>query len=149
MSTYTNLMAYVARESDEEQAAFAALLAARDAETLREGADAVAADTGHIQYGTATDYANRHADLLRRMADARAEQPAAVALPRRGDAVEQWLKAQRDEHPRSSHAWFMVDCVLDRYRLHADTGTPLDQHVCESKTVGDCGCLETPEPGGA
>jgi hypothetical protein len=68
---------------------------------------------------------------------------AMTELPRRGDQFEAWLKAQRDEHPRSSHAWFMTDCILDRYRLHADTGTPLGEHVCEGRAVGDCDCLET------
>lgn len=44
--------------------------AADRASVLREGADAVAADTEvHIRYGSATDYANRHAALLRRLAD--------------------------------------------------------------------------------
>ncbi|MCX4232110.1 hypothetical protein [Streptomyces ortus] len=46
--------------------AFAA--AVRDA-AFREAVDLVAADTDiHIRYGSATDYAERHADLLRRKA---------------------------------------------------------------------------------
>ena len=47
------------------------------AAVLREAADAVAADTDHIRYGSATDYADRHAVLLRRMADE--EQPGTEA----------------------------------------------------------------------
>lgn len=40
------------------------------AAVLREAADLVAADTGfHIRYGSATDYAEHYAALLRRMAD--------------------------------------------------------------------------------
>jgi hypothetical protein len=35
---------------------------------LLEAADAVAADTAHIRYGSATDYAERHAALLRQLA---------------------------------------------------------------------------------
>ena len=35
---------------------------------LLEAADAVAADTAHIRYGSAKDYAKRHAALLRRLA---------------------------------------------------------------------------------
>ncbi|MFI8439975.1 hypothetical protein ACIGKG_05065 [Streptomyces rochei] len=81
---------------------------------------------------------------VRRMAD---ETATTETQARRGDAFEAWLKAQRDDHPRSSHAWFMVDCVLDRYRLHADTGTPLGEHVCEARVVGDCECLEQPAAG--
>ncbi|MFJ4682015.1 hypothetical protein [Streptomyces sp. NPDC088789] len=38
------------------------------AAVLEEAAEAVAADTTHIRYGSATDYAQRHAALLRRMA---------------------------------------------------------------------------------
>jgi hypothetical protein len=76
------------------------------------------------------------------LADAAELRSLAADHPRRGDEFEAWLKAQRDEHPRPSHAWFMVDCVLDTYRLHADTGTPLAGHVCEGKVAGDCECLE-------
>ncbi|KYK14236.1 MULTISPECIES: hypothetical protein [Streptomyces] len=85
-----------------------------------------------------------HDAELRRVAD---ETATTETQARRGDAFEAWLKAQRDDHPRSSHAWFMVDCVLDRYRLHADTGTPLGEHVCEARVVGDCECLEQPAAG--
>ena len=85
----------------------------------------------------------RAATELRRLA-AEAQQPDTETRPRRGDQFEAWLKRQRDSRPRSSHAWFMVDCVLDLYRLHADTGTPLGEHVCEARVVGDCDCLETP-----
>lgn len=65
-------------------------------------------------------------------------------IPRRGDQFEQWLKAQRDEYEQTTSAqWRALDEVLDTYRLHADTGTPLDQHVCEGGTVDDCaGCYE-------
>ncbi|MEV4975568.1 hypothetical protein [Streptomyces scopuliridis] len=78
--------------------------------------------------------------LLRRLAD-EAQQPG--ALPRRGDVFEQWLKAQRDEyHQTTSSEWRALDEALDTYRLHADTGTPLGEHVCEGQAVGDCECLE-------
>ena len=39
------------------------------AAVLREGATAVLADTAHIHYGSATDYAERHAALPNSMAD--------------------------------------------------------------------------------
>ena len=56
------------------------LLADRTDAVLREAADAVAADAGHIAYGSAADYAERHAALLRRMAD-EAQQDAAERTP--------------------------------------------------------------------
>lgn len=48
------------------------------ATVLREAADAVAADTDHIRHGSATDYAERHAALLRRMADEAEPEPEAL-----------------------------------------------------------------------
>ncbi|WP_157849397.1 hypothetical protein [Streptomyces violaceorubidus] len=81
--------------------------------------------------------------LLRRMAD---ETPAAETKhrPRRGDEFEAWLKTQRDACFGHASSWAAVDGLLDQYRLHADTGTPLCEHVCEGQTVGDCECLEQP-----
>ncbi|MGX1221963.1 hypothetical protein [Streptomyces ambofaciens] len=68
--------------------------------------------------------------------------------PRRGDQFEAWLKAQRDEYEvESGPQWRALDEVLDTYRLHADTGTPLGEHVCEGQAVGDCECLEQPAAG--
>lgn len=62
-------------------------------------------------------------------------------LPRRGDPVEAWLKAQRDEYRQYCDAWTVLDTLLDEYRLHADTGTPLQEHCCEGGNVDDCaGC---------
>jgi hypothetical protein len=69
--------------------------------------------------------------------------------PRRSDDVEQWLKAQRDAHADQygrTPAWYTLDDLLDAYRLHADTGTPLGQHVCEGRTLGDCDCFEAALP---
>ena len=83
-------------------------------------------------------------DSLRRVADE--EQPATEAQPRPGDQFEQWLKAQRDSY--GSHGandrdlYDAFDALLDHYRLHADTGTPLGERVCEGRAVGDCDCLE-------
>lgn len=68
-------------------------------------------------------------------------------LPARGDDVETWLKTQRDRHTDGytrDPEWEALDCLLDRYRLHADTGTPLGEHVCEGTLAGDCDCFETP-----
>ncbi|BFP50055.1 hypothetical protein KCMC57_64230 (plasmid) [Kitasatospora sp. CMC57] len=73
--------------------------------------------------------------------------PALPAVPpRRGDAIEAWLKAQRDRfdrHGDSSEFWHEFDTILDEYRLHADTGTPLGQHACENGNADDChGCYQ-------
>jgi hypothetical protein len=79
---------------------------------------------------------------LRRLA---AETQPDEARPRRGDAVECWLKAQRDEyHQTTGPQWIALDEALDTYRLHADMGVPLGGHVCEGRAVGDCECLEEP-----
>ena len=52
--------------------------------------------------------------------------------PRRGDDVEAWLRAQRDENRDDDHGrWSAYNDLLGQYRLHADTGTPLDQHACD------------------
>lgn len=66
-------------------------------------------------------------------------------LPARGDAVEAWLRARRDEHidrHGRTPEWYALDDALDLYRLHADTGTPLGEHLCEGRVAGDCECLE-------
>jgi hypothetical protein len=68
-----------------------------------------------------------------------AEDP--TPLPQRGDAFEQWLKAQRDEWHPQDRQWQLLDDVLDEYRLHADTRTPLDQHACDHC----CDCREAGE----
>ncbi|MFJ6215084.1 hypothetical protein ACIQGZ_17370 [Streptomyces sp. NPDC092296] len=61
--------------------------------------------------------------------------------PRRGDAFEAWLRARRDEYGAPTVEWQALDYALDAYRLHADTGTPLDRHCCEGGTPDDCeGC---------
>jgi hypothetical protein len=56
-------------------------------------------------------------------------------LPSRGDAFARWLKEQRDNQNRNvelgRQRWAAIDGLLDTYRLHADTGTPLDQEACE------------------
>lgn len=66
----------------------------------------------------------------------------AAHQPRRGDAVEVWLRARRDEYSEQHDTqWDVIDELLDDYRLHAATGVSLDEHVCEAGTVDDChGC---------
>ncbi|CQR59231.1 hypothetical protein [Streptomyces leeuwenhoekii] len=86
--------------------------------------------------------------LLRRMAD---EAQPAGHQPRRGDQFETWLKAQRDDYASdraNDHTMYdALDDLLLLYRLHADTGTPLGEHVCEGRVAGDCECLEQPAAG--
>lgn len=87
------------------------------------------------------------ASLVRRILDRTASSaPAVPPLPRRGDHVEAWLKKQRDEFERGDSVWPILDYVVDQYRLHADTRTPLDQHCCEGGNVDDCAdCYDAKE----
>jgi hypothetical protein len=69
---------------------------------------------------------------------------SATIHPRRDDAFAAWLKTQRDAAADYPWAYQATDGLLDLYRLHADTGTPLGEHVCEGHDViGDCECMET------
>lgn len=54
----------------------------------------------------------------------------------RGDEVEAWLKRRRDKFPKpdrywaeSDLQWSTLDDLLDAYREHADTGTPLSEEI--------------------
>ena len=92
---------------------------------------------GYVVEGNEPLHTQAEADALIDAYTAEAQQP------RRGDAVEQWLKDQRDELDRRDSVWHVLDYLLDQYRLHADTRTPLNQHVCENGTPDDCyGCYE-------
>ena len=95
----------------------------------------------HAPHELPADDASRMAAVPAGSADA--GHSGGETQPRRGDQFESWLKAQRDLCFDYPSAWGSVDGLLDRYRLHADTGTPLGEHVCESRMVGDCDCLET------
>ncbi|NAS22455.1 hypothetical protein GT755_12260 [Herbidospora sp. NEAU-GS84] len=53
------------------------------------------------------------------------EQPG----PRRGDAVETWLKARRDQAAEADRD--AIDALLDAYRLHVDYGVPLGVELPE------------------
>lgn len=44
--------------------------------------------------------------------------------PRRGDEVEAWLRNWREQV--AAKGWITIDAMLDDYRFHADTGTPLN-----------------------
>lgn len=53
------------------------------------------------------------------------------------DAFATWIKAKRDEyadgsgHPVHPQRWDTLDSLLDQYREHRATGTPLDQPLSE------------------
>ena len=114
-----------------------------------DGQDAVAIEADHIGRGSAWVHV-RHTNVARVADELRAAAglPPAEARPQRGDQFETWLKEQRDEHNSygtGDHEMSdILDNLLDRYRLHADTGTPLGEHVCEGRVAGDCECLERP-----
>jgi hypothetical protein len=120
------------------------------AAVLRKAAD-------WIDAGWFTTAASVTAELRRMAAESAAvvpDQTSDETQPRRGDAFEAWLKTQRDQydsHGANDHEVYdLLDGLLDQYRLHADTGTPLSGHVCEGRAVGDCDCLEAaPAVGGA
>ncbi|WP_439947220.1 hypothetical protein [Streptomyces sp. BBFR109] len=82
-----------------------------------------------------------------RMTDEAQQTEPVAHQSRRGDQFEAWLKAQRDACFGHASSWAAVDGLLDQYRLHADTGTPLGEHVCDGQVVGDCDCLEQPATG--
>lgn len=57
-------------------------------------------------------------------------------VPKRGDDIEAWIKQWRDRYDpngsdRHIDAWIAADDMLDDYRLHADTGMPIDQAVTD------------------
>lgn len=56
--------------------------------------------------------------------------------PDRDDEVAAWIKRHRGKQVRDGRAWLALDDLLDDYRLHADTGTPLDQPAHENGEVG-------------
>jgi hypothetical protein len=64
-------------------------------------------------------------------------------LPSRGDDFERWLKYQRDLCFGHATTYNAVDGLLDEYRLHCDTGTPLSEHACDYAC--DCEGKEGPK----
>jgi hypothetical protein len=82
-------------------------------------------DTSHLlQVGgnpEGAEFLRKRAALIRTVGKS---QPA---VPRRGDVIEQWLQAQRD-NSTSWSARSELDYLLSQYRLHADTRTPLAEH---------------------
>lgn len=54
-----------------------------------------------------------------------------VARPQRDDDVARWLRWQRDTNSSDGQVWRVIDGLLGTYKLHADTGTPLNEHACD------------------
>lgn len=55
--------------------------------------------------------------------------PAGAHCAMRGDNVDAWLKRRRNEFSTVGAEWEIIDRLLDDYRDHADTGTPLAEDV--------------------
>jgi hypothetical protein len=112
--------------------------------------DATLGEVAYAAYGRTTDFKNYQGlpmpawtDLGDTIRQAWENAATAATQPRRGDPVEAWLKGQRDEFEYGDSVWPILDYVLDQYRLHADTSTPLDEHCCEGGNVDDCaGCYD-------
>lgn len=50
--------------------------------------------------------------------------------PTRGSDVEAWIKRRRNQTAvKGSAEWYVLDTLLDDYRDHVDTGTPLGREV--------------------
>lgn len=61
-----------------------------------------------------------------------AQRVAGIASkPSREDAVAAWLKERRDACLRGSVGRMTIDNLLNDYRLHADVGAPLSEHVVD------------------
>lgn len=58
-------------------------------------------------------------------------------VPKRGDAVETWLRSGRGQYREDSLHYMAMDLLLIDYITHADTGTPLDRHACDGP---ECPC---------
>lgn len=85
-------------------------------DVLRWAAELVAADTAHIRYGSATDYANRHAALLRRAADdAQGPCVAGEQQNETPEAVEHMLTRMRADAATDSFDG-LLRIIADWYR---------------------------------
>jgi len=49
--------------------------------------------------------------------------------PHRNEDIANWIKRHRDVYWKNSRKWTALDDLLDDYREHADTGTPLHFEV--------------------
>lgn len=111
----------------------------RRADIYHEVADRLAEDAEKgKKEGLTRIYQRAAAKKVRQWANE--ERPELDVQPARDDAVATWLRAQRDEWDQSDQEWSVLDNLLDDYRLHADTGTPLNEHACGGP---HCECTET------
>lgn len=99
----------------------------RTVASLREATDRELLDVRNIGPLALTE--------IREALAARGDAPSLTHEPRRGSDVEVWIKRRRDSLPggedprKTSVGWLVFDDLLDDYRAHADTGTPLDRDV--------------------
>lgn len=54
-------------------------------------------------------------------------------LPEQGDAVEIWLKNERDYCMKDSPEWLAINALLVNYRMHAAYGLKLDESIEEKE----------------
>ncbi|MET9056174.1 hypothetical protein ABZW50_34110, partial [Streptomyces bacillaris] len=159
-AAHRRMYAYAAMVLRQEKAITAPPAPADRAAVLNETADRL--QRRATQLNAVWLRADQVIDAIRRIADEKAEEDRLAAdaaagvqppttseahRPRRGDAVDQWLRTYRERYDRngeSSEFWHEFDGLLDLYRLHADMGIPLDGHACEALVIGDCECLEQP-----
>lgn len=64
--------------------------------------------------------------------------------PQREDGFEVWLRSMREEFLENTNEWNTVDYLLDQYKLHSQTRTPLDEHACGP--LCDCEFKSSPIP---
>lgn len=50
-------------------------------------------------------------------------------FPKRGDEVEAWLKGHRDGVEKKSIGWWVLDDLIDEYRLRSDYGKSLTDDI--------------------
>lgn len=80
--------------------------------------------------GAKLNFVGRTEDLLRALIEQRdAAVRAADFRPSRADDVAAWIKRQRDLYSHGDEHWDTLNTLLDEYRLHADTGTPLTERA--------------------
>jgi hypothetical protein len=59
----------------------------------------------------------------------RTEQPPSPIREPLDDDFARWIKAKRDTYAHASMMWGVFDDLLEEYRDHRATGTPLDQEL--------------------
>jgi predicted TIM-barrel fold metal-dependent hydrolase len=93
------------------------------------------ADLGDLLSSTveaANKLAKRFAEVLLLNDELGRELAKVTGCAHRADDVAAWIKEHRDRYLNGAErtgAWYAIDDLLDDYREHADTGTPLNERV--------------------